>query len=117
MKLFPASGPLESIAIKILGPLVKATNGNPFLVILTDQYFKLARAVPTSRKSATHISFLFYDHSIAPYGASAYLLTENGKQFASKLFETICSFLGLKHLTAFAYHPRGIDMQKDTKVS
>lgn len=35
-----------------------------------------------------------------------YLLTDNGMKFFVKFFETVCSFLGIKHFSTNAFHPR-----------
>lgn len=42
LKRFPASEPLEFVAMDILSPLPKKTNGNgsPFIVLITDRYKK-----------------------------------------------------------------------------
>lgn len=104
LKLFPTSGPFEFIVMDILGPLLKTTNGNQFVVIMTDRYSKLPRGVPTYNSCAMHIATIFYDYCIVSYGIRVYYLTSNGTQLVSKFFKTIGNFLGLKHRTTTAYH-------------
>eukprot|EP00171_Calliarthron_tuberculosum_P005891 IDg5891t1 len=41
MKLFPASTPLEYIAIDILGPLTESTQGHKHIFVITDCFSKL----------------------------------------------------------------------------
>lgn len=81
----------------ILGLLLKTATGNQFVFIMTDLNSKLTRAVPTSKTSALHVPSIFCNHLIAAYKIPAYLLTNNGTQFVSQIFETICNYLGLKH--------------------
>jgi Integrase zinc binding domain len=38
LKLFPANGPLESVAMDILGPLPWTKHGNSFLLVISDRY-------------------------------------------------------------------------------
>lgn len=55
LQLFPETGPSEFIAMDIFGSLPRKTKGNWHVVIITDKYFKLTRAVPSSSVySLTH---------------------------------------------------------------
>lgn len=46
LRLFPAKGMLEFIAMDILGPLPTTKTGKQFVVVITDRYKKLTRAAP-----------------------------------------------------------------------
>lgn len=61
-QLFPAAGPLQSIAIDILGLLPETKNGNVFIIEMTDRYFKLRRPISTPKTTAMHVANLFFDH-------------------------------------------------------
>lgn len=103
---FPASRPLEFIAMDILEPLPETMQGNQYVVIITDRYSKLTRAIKTSKTAAAHMANIFLDHWIVSFDISSYLLTDNGTRFRSKFFASICGYLGVKHLTTTAYHPQ-----------
>lgn len=62
------------------------------------------RVVPTSKTTALQIASLFMDFWIIPNGIPEFVLTDNGTQFISKLFELICAVLGTRHLTTTAYY-------------
>lgn len=47
--LFPAHGPLEFLAIDILGPFLKTPVGNLFVLMITNRDSKLAKKVPLRR--------------------------------------------------------------------
>lgn len=59
IQLFPTGGPLEFIAMEILGPFQKTLNGNQPVLVMNDRSIKLSRAEPTSEKIALHIASLF----------------------------------------------------------
>jgi Integrase zinc binding domain len=46
LKLCPAKGPLESVAMDILGPLQRTKHGNRFLLVISDRYSKFTKTVP-----------------------------------------------------------------------
>lgn len=73
---------------------------------MTDCYSKLARTVPCSRTSVTHMSKLFSDHWILSCVIPAYILSDNGSQFVSKFIRATCGFPGAKPLTRTAHCPQ-----------
>lgn len=104
LQLFPASAPLKLITICILAPLPRTVNGNRYVIIMTDKYFKLTRTMPTGKTSSLRIATVFFDSWRVPYGIPAYILTENGLKFTSKLFAVLFTLLIMKHLETSAYH-------------
>ena len=45
LRLFPATRPLESLGVDILGPLPKTKTGKQFLLVITDRFTKLKQVV------------------------------------------------------------------------
>ena len=106
LKLFPATTPLEYIAIDILGPLKRASTGDQYLLIISDRFSKLTRAIPLRSITALSVAKAFVNNWVVPYGAPATLLSDNGSQFTSKLFTMICSELKIRNAFTTAYHPQ-----------
>ena len=46
------------------------------------------------------------EHWIFTYGPPKTLISDNGKQFASKFFQAVCSLLGLSNIFTSTYHPQ-----------
>lgn len=69
VQLFPGCIPLELEAMDILRLLRKTLKGNHFVLVMTDWYSKLTRALPTSETTVLHIVLLFVD--IFPFGTNA----------------------------------------------
>jgi Integrase zinc binding domain len=76
LKLFPAKGPLESIAMDILGPLPRTKHGNRFLLVIADRYFKVTKTIPLRTVTALSVSRAFCDHWAYVYGPPVSLLTD-----------------------------------------
>ena len=106
LKLFPASGPLEFVAIDILGPLIRTSRGNRFLLVISDRFSKLTRTVPMSRVTEAAVAKAFTTHWAFTYGPPSILLSDNGKQFAARLFVHVCRLMGTDNVFTSTYHPQ-----------
>lgn len=96
---------LRFVAIDILGPSTKKLPGIQNMVNMTAiRYTKLTCATPTAKIISQYLETVLLDNWILPYGIPNYVLTDNGPQFVSKYFMTLCLFLGFKKLTNTAYH-------------
>ena len=106
LKLFPAKGPLESVAMDILGPLPRTKHGNRFLLVIADRYSKVTKTVPLRTVTALSVARAFCDHWAYVYGPPVSLLTDNGPQFTAKFFQAVCGELGIRKVFTTAYHPQ-----------
>ncbi|CDF40057.1 unnamed protein product [Chondrus crispus] len=106
LKTFPPSGPLEYIAIDILGELPRTPRGNRYLLVMTDRYSKLTRTVPLKRITAETVAQAFISHWVFVYGAPVKLLSDNGGQFTSRFFLAVCKILSIESGFTTAYHPQ-----------
>ena len=104
--LFPAQAPLEYVAIDILGPLPKTTNGHRCLLCITDRYSKMVRNIPLKNITAATVAKAFCEHWVFQYGPPAHLLSDNGGQFTAKFFQEVCAIFGIGKLFTTAYHPQ-----------
>ncbi len=56
------------------------------LLLITDRYSKLTRAVALRKITAHAVAKTLCDHWVFAYGPPVYLLSENGQQFTAKHF-------------------------------
>jgi hypothetical protein len=106
LKLFPAKGTLESVAMDILGPLPSTKHGNRFLLVITDRYSKVTKTVPLRVVTALYVTKAFCDHWGFAYDAPVSLLTDNGPKFTARLFQAERAELGVKKVFTTAYDPQ-----------
>ena len=106
LKLFPATFPLESVALDYVGPLPRTYRGHTHLLVITDRYTKLTRTVPLKNPSAKETARAFCTHWAFVYGPPVTLLSDNGGHFVAKFFQDVCLTMGVKNLYTTAYHPR-----------
>lgn len=103
-QLFLPSNPFKFVAMDTLGLLSKTLKGNQFVLVITDLYSKLTRAVLTCMTTVSHILSIFMNSRVTPYRFPIHEWTENGTQCISEFSKTLCAFLGTKHLENTAYH-------------
>ena len=106
LKLFPATSPLESIGIDILGPLPKSKKGRKYLLVITDRFIKLTQIVALRSFTAYAIAVAFCEASVSKYGVPRTLLSDNDPQFSARFFRSVCEELGVTNLFTSAYHPQ-----------
>ena len=106
LKLFPATAPLESISIDLLGDLITTKRNNRWLLVITDRFSKLVRTVPLKNVTAITVAEAFTKHWIFVYGPPVSVLSDNGKQFTAKFFQDVCRIIGIKNVFTTTYHPQ-----------
>jgi transposase InsO family protein len=89
----------------ILGPLTETKDGNRFLLVIVDRFSKLTRSVPLKTITTEEVSKAFIKEWYCIYGAPSFLLSDNGTQFVSKFFQSVCRLLGVRQVFTTAYHP------------
>lgn len=103
---FPSKRPLEVIVTNIHGTLPCTANGSQYMDVMTDRYSELMRALPTGKTSSAYAANVFFESWTVTYGIPAYVLLGNEAQFPSRSFATLCTMLGVRHLTTTAFHPQ-----------
>jgi Integrase zinc binding domain len=114
LKLFPANGPLEFVALDILGPLPKTEHGNRFLLVISDRFSKLTRTVSLRTTTALVVAKAICDAWVFSYGPPRYLLTDNGTQFNAKFFLAVCRELGIAKILPLPITRRLTDKLRDS---
>lgn len=97
---------LELMAMNILGPLLKKSIKNHFLMEMTDRYSKLTGASLPVKTTASQIVTVLFDQCFMSYVLPSYFWTKSGPQFVGKFCTTKWSHLRLKRLATTAYYPQ-----------
>ncbi|GFU24957.1 retrovirus-related Pol polyprotein from transposon 297 [Trichonephila clavipes] len=67
---------------------------------------KWAEIIPLKKASARVISDTFFDNYISHFGARIKLISDNGPQFISDIFEHLSDRLGIRHVKTVVYRPQ-----------
>ena len=104
MKLFPATAPLDSVAIDILGPLTKSSRGFIFMLAISDRFTKLPKVVTLKHSTSFDVAVAFVEHWLFKYGSPAALLSDIGSQFVAHFFRRVCNVLQVHKIFTTTYH-------------
>lgn len=106
MMLLPAQRPLNTAAIEILAPLHKTKRGCFFILVITDRFTKLTKILALKRISAYDVATIFINEWVLKYGPPQMLVSDNGSQFVSEFFQSVCTILSVNNSLTTTYHPK-----------
>lgn len=103
---YPALSPWRRCNIDICGPWPESRNGgNKYIVAITDSFTKYVIIKATREITAERISKIFFEEVILKFGAPKFIVSDQGKQFTSRLFQEISSLVNCTNIYTTAYHP------------
>lgn len=101
MHINNAEQPWQVITSDLIGPLPRSSKGYNYIIVFHDKFTKWTEIKPLrTATSATCIKAL-KESIVMKFGCPQILLTDNGKQFTSKIFQETLKSYGIDHkLTA-----------------
>ncbi|GFW05939.1 transposon Tf2-6 polyprotein [Trichonephila clavipes] len=99
--------PNEIVTLDLLGPYpASRPERYKFILVISDHFTKWCELIPLRKASAQAIANVFFDNYIARYGAPISLISDNGPQFISDVFEHLSHRLDIKHMKTVTYRPQ-----------
>ncbi|GFX33273.1 retrovirus-related Pol polyprotein from transposon 17.6 [Trichonephila clavipes] len=105
--LIVSNYPNEIVTLDFLCPYpVSRVRRNRYILVITDHFSKWAEIIPFKKASARVIEDNFFDNYISCFGAPIKLISDNGPQFISDIFENLSERLGIRHVKTVVYRPQ-----------
>ena len=105
MKLFPANAPFETVHIDLMGPLPQTPDGNRYILSMIDRFSRYCMLIPLQNiRAMTVVRGL--ERWLSTFGPPKCILSDNGSQFLSAIFELTCKVYGIKQKFTTIYHPQ-----------
>ena len=98
-----ADARFDVIHIDPVGPL-PPPRGFTYLLTCVDLFTRWPEAIPLTNITAEAVAQAFLNGLIARFGVPSTIVTDRGRQFESRLWNTLMTLLGSKHARATAYH-------------
>ena len=106
---FPTGNRFETLHLDIVGPL-PASQGKSYILTMIDRKTRWPEAIPISSISATTVAKHLIDTWFSRYGIPDNIITDQGTQFESELFNSLSNTFGFKHIHTTSYHPQSNGM-------
>jgi ribonuclease HI len=108
LQMIPPSWPFAVWGVDILGPFPRAVGGYRFLFVAIDKFTKWPEATPmVSITQGAAVAFL--KSIIYRFGVRSHIITDNGTQFKSRLFQEYCEGIDTQLCFASVAHPKSND--------
>jgi hypothetical protein len=105
LQMIPPSLPFAVWGVYILGPFPRAVGGYRFLFVTIDKFTKWPEATPVvSITQGAAVAFL--KSIVCRFGVPSRIITDNGTQFKSRLFQEYCEGIGTQLFFASVAHPK-----------
>ncbi|GFW57147.1 transposon Tf2-6 polyprotein [Trichonephila clavipes] len=99
--------PNEIVTLDLLGPYpASRPERYRFLLLIIDHFNKWSELIPLRKASAQAIANALFENYISRYGAPIFLISDNGPQFISEVFEHLSHRLDIKHMKTVTYMPQ-----------
>jgi len=106
MKLFPATRPFQTVHLDLVGPFDETEDGYKYILSMCDRLTRLVELVPLRNMTAQTVVQAFIQKWICTYGVPEHTITDQGSQFESEIFKTLCQTLNIKKQRTTAYRPQ-----------
>lgn len=100
-----ARKPFEKCAMDIVGPTTVTNKGNRYILTFQDDLTKFVVAEPIPRQDAETVAQVFVRSIVLKFGLPEIVLTDQGSNFLSQVFQNTCKLFGIKRIHTTAFHP------------
>ena len=80
--------------------------GNLYILLAVDYVSKWVEAIACLRNDANIVVGFIQRNILSRFGAPRTIISDEGSQFANKVFEKLMSKYGIRHVMGLAYHPQ-----------
>lgn len=102
----------QRIHMDIIGPVTTSTRGNKYIITGIDAFSRLGFARACASATGEAIVSLLKDEIIYRHGPPSHIVTDNGTQFKSTVFQELMTKLDIQHSTTCEYNPQANGMDE-----
>ena len=106
MQLYHANAPMELVHMDYLTIEHGKTGKDVNILVITDYYSRFAQAVVNTSQTALTTATAAWNDFFHKYGFPEKIITDQGTNFESELFQSLCSVARITKLRTTSYHPQ-----------
>jgi len=88
--------PWAAVCADFVGPLPRSKHGNQMLLVMIDRFSKWKQLEHLRRATAESLKKAFRERIITRYAVPKVVITDNGVQFASRIFKRFLAEMGIR---------------------
>lgn len=111
-----ANFPWQYISVDILGPLPRSKSGCCYLLVVSDYFSKYCLLHPMKKATTSTIAKFIENQVFLVFGAPQIVMTDNGSQFVSKDFKSLCEEYGARIWYNARYHAQVNAVERVNRV-
>jgi len=92
--------------VDVVGPLKCTRRKNVYILTMMEAFSRFVEAVAIPDQQTQTVCRAFVRSVICRYGACRTLISDNGSNFTSRLFEAVCATLKIRHVLTSPYNPK-----------
>ena len=104
---FVVTHPYAQLHIDLQGPLEETVDGKKYVLTCLDAHSRFVQFFPLKTKTAEEVAKTLVHCLFAVYGLPERIVSDNGKEFVSKLNQALAGELGIRLENVAPYHPAG----------
>ncbi|CAF2960927.1 unnamed protein product [Rotaria sp. Silwood2] len=106
LQIHTINQPWHTIGIDSMGPFPKTARQKRFLLVIVDYFTRWIEVFPLRTTTSIDIAQILINEVFTRYGMPTFILSDNGPQFVSLLFQHFCETLGIERKFTANYHPQ-----------
>jgi len=106
LQQYHVGGPMERIALDVLGPLPESEDGNVYILVVGDYFTKFVEAYAIPDQTAETVADKLVHEFCLRYGFPLEIHSDQGRNFESKVFQEVCRLGGVKKTRTTPYNPK-----------
>lgn len=110
MATITTSSPMELLSIDFLTIEVKGKKQD--ILVVMDHFTKFAQAICTGDQKARTVAKALWDNVFMPFGFPERILSDQGRDFESRIIKELCTMLGIEKCRTTPYHPAGNPVER-----
>ena len=104
------------VATDIMGPLVRSSKGNQYIIVFQDLFTKWVELRAVRHATAETVKAAFRELVILRWGAPKFLVSDNGPQYVNRIMSQLAEDHGILLSFTPPYHPQANPVERVNRV-
>jgi len=100
-----SSRPFKKQSWDIMGALPTSSQGNKYILVITDLFTKWVEAFPLKDVTTNTLATIMLNEIVCRYGVPTCIHSDQGANLRSAVIQSPCQLLGITTTRTSAYHP------------